>query len=88
MSVFLFIYVSRVNHIYVKKKKKQKKNSIKLLTRLRLKFSHLNEHKFRHNFLETLNPMCSCGSEPETTGHFLLPCQNHVMNRSKPLKNV
>ena len=32
--------------------------------------------------------MCSCGSEPETTAHFLLRCQNHVMNRSKLLKNA
>ena len=32
--------------------------------------------------------MCSCGSEPETTAHFLLHCQNHVMKRSKLLKNV
>ena len=61
-------------------------NGIKLLTRLRLNFSHLNEHKFRHNFLDTLNPMCSCGSEPETTAHFLLRCQNHVMNRSNSSK--
>ena len=29
---------------------------IKLLTRLLLGFSHLNEHKFRHNFRDTLNP--------------------------------
>ena len=63
-------------------------NGIKLLTRLRLNFSHLSEHKFRHNFLDTLNPMCSCGSESETTAHFLLRCQNHVMNRSKLLKNL
>ena len=63
-------------------------NGIKLLTCLRLNFSKLNEHKFRHNFLDTLNPMCSCGSEPETTAHFLLRCQNHVINRSKLLKNV
>ena len=63
-------------------------NGIKLLTRLRLNFSHLNEHKLRHNFLDTLNPVCSCGSEPETTAHFLLRCKNHVMNRSKLLKNV
>ena len=39
---------------------------------LRLNFSHLNEDKFRHNFLDTINPMCICGSEPETTAHFLL----------------
>ena len=38
-------------------------NSIKLLTHLSVKSSHLNEHKFRQNFLDTLNPMCSRGSE-------------------------
>ena len=49
---------------------------IKLLTRLRLGFSHLNEHKFRHNFRDTLNPLCVCMTEPETTSHFLLRCCN------------
>ena len=63
-------------------------NDIKLLTHVRLNLSHLNKHKFRHNFLDTSNPMCSCGSESETTAHFLLRCQNHVMNRTKLLKNV
>ena len=57
-------------------------NSIKLLTRLRLSFSHLNKHKSKHNFLDTINPICSCGSEPETAIHFLLHCQNHVISRS------
>ena len=38
--------------------------------------------------LKSIKPMCSCGSESETTAHFLLRCQNHVMNRSKLLKNV
>ena len=33
---------------------------IKYLTRLRLGLSHLNEHKFRHNFQDYLNPLCSC----------------------------
>ena len=47
---------------------------VKLLTRLRLDFSHLNEHKLRHNFNDTINPMCSCGKEPETTLHYLLRC--------------
>ena len=45
---------------------------VKLLSRLRLKFSHLNEHKFRHNFKDALSPMCDCGSETETTDHFFL----------------
>ena len=38
---------------------------LKLLSRLRLGFSHLREHKFRHNFQDTLNLMCSCSLEPE-----------------------
>ena len=42
---------------------------VKLLTRLRLDFSHLNEHKFRHNFNDMINLMCYCGKETETTLH-------------------
>ena len=49
---------------------------VKLLVRLRLGFSHLREHKFRHNFPDTLNPLCSCSLEPETTSHYLLCCHN------------
>ena len=52
---------------------------VKLLTRLRLKFSHLNNLKFRHKFNDCLGPMCNCGTEIETTKHFFLampiPCQ-------------
>ena len=47
---------------------------VKLLTRFRLKFSHLNEHKFRRNFKDTVVPMCDCGTETETTEHFFLRC--------------
>ena len=31
---------------------------IKLLTRLMLNFCHLSEYKFRHNFNDTINPIC------------------------------
>ena len=55
---------------------------IKLLTRLRLGFSHRNEHKFRHNFRDTLNPLCSCMNEPGTTSHFLLHCCNFDNSRT------
>ena len=34
---------------------------IKTLRRLRLSFSQLPEHKFRHGFQDTLNLLCSCG---------------------------
>ena len=45
-------------------------DGIKLLTRLRLGFGHLSEHKFRHDFADTLNPLCPCSIENETTMHF------------------
>ena len=47
-------------------------NGIKLLNRLRLHFSHLNEHKFWYNFRATIDFMCSWGLEPETALHYLL----------------
>ena len=47
---------------------------IQILTRLRLGLSHLREHKFRHNFLDTLDPICSCNLEIESVTHFFLRC--------------
>ena len=54
---------------------------VKLLVRLRLGFSHLREHKFRQNFHDTLNPLCPCSLEPETTSHYLLHCHNFSSSR-------
>ena len=51
-------------------------------------FSHLNEHKFRHNFNDTINPMCSCGKEPETTLHYLLRCDLYSIYRLELLNDV
>ena len=39
---------------------------VKLFTSLRLQLSHLNEHKFRHGFEDTISPMCSCNAEIES----------------------
>ena len=39
---------------------------VKLLSRLRLIFSHLNEHKVCHDFKDGTNSMCDCGSAIET----------------------
>ena len=50
---------------------------LKLLTRLQLGLSHLDDHKFRHNFQYCVSPMCYCGQDIETTTHFLLHCPNH-----------
>ena len=47
---------------------------LQLLTRLRTGLSHLNEHKFKHNFRDFLNPLRACNLGPETTSHYLLRC--------------
>ena len=61
---------------------------IKLLTRLRVGLSHLREHKFRHNFQNTLNPLCSCNLEPETTSHYLLRCSFYNNLRKSLLDKI
>ena len=40
--------------------------------------SHLREHKFRHNFADTVNLICLCTLETENTKHFFLRCQNSL----------
>ena len=47
---------------------------LKFLTRLRLGLSHLNKHKFKHNFKDCVNPLCSCSLEIESPSHFFLHC--------------
>ena len=52
---------------------------LKLLTRLRLGFSHLNKHKFRH-FQECMNQVCSCSLEIKDTSHCLLHCHHFTLH--------
>ena len=44
------------------------------LTQLRVGLSKLNFHKFRHNFRDTINPLCPTNDGIENTEHFLLLC--------------
>ena len=59
---------------------------LKLLTRLRLVLSH--HHKFKHNFLDTINLLCNCGSNIETTLHFFLYCPNFMECRNTLLRKI
>ena len=45
------------------------------VNRLRVDVIHVNEYKLRHNFANTLNLLCSCFLETESTAHFFLRCQ-------------
>ena len=61
---------------------------LKLLTRLQLGLSHLRYHKFKHNFLDTINPLCSCSSDIETTLHSFLYCPNYMEWRNNLLSKI
>ena len=58
------------------------------LTQLRLGLSPLREHKFRHNFLDTTDPMCLSNDGIETTIHFMLLCQEYTVHRTVLLGKV
>ena len=58
------------------------------LKRLQLGFSHLPEHKFRHNFVDTLNPLCSCSFEPEATMHIFLCCLFYNVNQANLMSDL
>ena len=62
--------------------------ALKLLTRLRLGLSHLNEHRFNHNFHGCINPSCSCSLAFESTTHFLLHCHHFANIRSTLLNSI
>ena len=51
-------------------------------------FSHLREHKFKHNFAVTVNSLCTCSLETESTEHYFLRCHNHVTFRTTLLNQL
>ena len=49
---------------------------------------HLKEHEFRHGFADTINPVCTCEDDVETTGHFLLHCHFYSTQRLELFNNL
>ena len=45
---------------------------IKHNRRIRLGLSNLQEHKFKHSFHESINPVCNCGNDVESVIHFFI----------------
>ena len=60
---------------------------IKHFTRLRLGLSHLRDQKFKLGFFDSLNPICCCELDIETTCHYLLHCPN-IRNERSDLLNI
>ena len=45
---------------------------IKILIELRLRFSHLYEHKFKYYLKDTLKPLRLCSIKAETTRNYFM----------------
>ena len=61
---------------------------LKLLTRLKLGLSYLNEHRFNHNFQNCINPLYTCSLEVESIAHFFSHCQHYHNIRAKLLNSL
>ena len=59
-----------------------------ILTQLRVGLSKLNFHKFRHNFRDTIDPMCPAKYGVEGTEHYLLLCQSYEEPRHELLNGL
>ena len=53
---------------------------IKLLTRLRVEFSDLRSHRFKHNF-NSASPLCVCQTGIKDNEHYLLHCPRFAHQR-------
>ena len=58
------------------------------LTKLRVGLSKLNLHKFRHNFEDTVNPMCPTYDGDEDTEHFLLLSPSFAVQQKNLLAEI
>ena len=61
---------------------------LKFLTTLNLGLIHLNEHKFKHNFKQCENPLCTCSLQIESPSHFFLHCHYFTDIRSTLLDDL
>ena len=61
---------------------------LKLLTRLWLGLSHLNNHKSNHNFKDCINPLCSRSLNVENNVHFFLHYHHFSLQRQTLMNNI
>jgi len=60
---------------------------IKLLTKIRVGFSDLRDHRYNHKF-NCASPVCSCRLDDETSEHFFLCCPLYRIQRNDLLSKI
>ena len=58
-----------------------KLKEVKLIKKLWIGISYLQDHKLKHSFQGCLSLICSCGVKFETTVHYLFRCPNYLHER-------
>ena len=61
---------------------------LKFVTRLHVWLSHLRKHKFEHSFQDSINPLCSCSLDVESTIHYFLHCPLFTVERHNLLNTI
>ena len=61
---------------------------LKLITRLCLGLSRLNEHRFKHNVNDCINPLCTCSMDIQSTVHYFLHCNYYDSARISVLNDL
>ena len=61
---------------------------LKFVRRLPLGLSHLREHKFKQSFQDSINPLCSCSLDVESTIHYFLHCPQFTIERHTLLNTI
>ena len=62
----MLIFVTRLLVMFLRVFNIDSSEGLEILTRIALGLSHLADHRFRHNFQDCVNPICSCGREIKT----------------------
>ena len=73
----LFIYSKSVLFNFIRPSPNSPDNSHNpsgfcLITRLRLGLSHIKQYELKQNFQDSINPLCGCKKNIDSTEHFLL----------------
>ena len=61
---------------------------LKFLTRLRIGFSHLKEHKFKHNFQDSVDPLRSYVNDIGISSSFLSLLRKFYNSKADPFEET
>lgn len=65
-----------------------KLQGIKFIRQHWLSLNHLRQHKFKHNFQDSINPLCQCSQDTVFKTHFFLHCPLYINGRCTLLSTV